>query len=82
MITSKEKINISGNKLAEVYLHKTPDKRFIVSIPEIHWSAEFKQTDELLTQTEHLQFSLNFNLYEGNTDDLVRAILTLVSKYC
>jgi hypothetical protein len=81
MITSNEKITISGNKLAEVYLHKTPDKRFIVSIPAIHWSAEFDQADELLNQTEHLQLSLNFHLFEGNTDDLVKAIMELVSKH-
>ncbi len=81
MLTSIEKITISGNKSAEVYLHKTEDNRFIVSIPEIHWSAEFNDSDELLAQADHLQSSLNYHLFEGNTEILVNAIINLVGKY-
>ncbi|EDL66641.1 YueH family protein [Bacillus sp. SG-1] len=77
MITSYEKINLSGNKTAEVFLHLTPDKRFIVSIPAIHWSAEFNQEDDLSIQFDKLRASLNFHLYEGNTDELVNAIKEL-----
>jgi hypothetical protein len=81
VITSYEKINLTGNKLAEVFLHITPDKRFIVSIPEIHWSAEFNQIDELGIQTDHLKSSLDFHMFQGNTDELVASINKLVSKY-
>jgi hypothetical protein len=81
MITSYENITISGNKSAEVFLHLTSDKRFIVSIPAIHWSAEFKQQDELRNQTEKLRSSLNFHLFEGNTDELVAAINKLADKH-
>ncbi|MGF2616219.1 hypothetical protein FZC84_00390 [Rossellomorea vietnamensis] len=81
MITSYEKINISGNKTAEVYLHLTPDKRFIVSIPAIHWSAEFNKHDDLNFQDDQLKASLNFHLFEGNTDELVVAIKELAQKH-
>ncbi|WP_409250611.1 YueH family protein [Bacillus sp. SCS-153A] len=81
MITSYEKINLSGNKTAEVFLHLTPDKRFIVSIPAIHWSAEFNQQDDFNIQFDKLQGSLNFHLFEGNTDELARAIKDLAENY-
>jgi hypothetical protein len=81
MITSYEKINLSGNKLAEVYLHKTPDKRFIVSIPTIHWSAEFNQKDDISIQNTKLQSSLNFHMFQGDTDELVTAIEKLVQSH-
>ncbi|WP_421385461.1 YueH family protein [Bacillus salacetis] len=81
MITSYEKITISGNKTAEVFLHLTPDKRFIVSIPTIHWSAEFNQKEDLQFQTDKLRSSLNFHLFEGNTDELADAISKLAEKY-
>ncbi|MGD6965637.1 hypothetical protein FZC78_11585 [Rossellomorea vietnamensis] len=81
MITSYEKINISGNKTAEVYLHLTPDNRFIVSIPAIHWSAEFNKEDEFSFQDDQLKSSLNFHLFEGNTDELVSAIKELAKKH-
>jgi hypothetical protein len=81
MITSYEKITLSGNKTAEVFLHLTPDKRFIVSIPAIHWSAEFQQNDDGRFQAEKLRSSLNFHLYEGNTDDLVAAISELAERH-
>ncbi|YBZ91711.1 YueH family protein [Bacillus sp. AK031] len=81
MITSYEKITLSGNKTAEVFLHLTPDNRFIVSIPAIHWSAEFLQKDDLKFQTDKLRSSLNFHLFEGNTDDLVAAISELAEKH-
>ncbi|MGM0852823.1 MAG: YueH family protein [Bacillota bacterium] len=77
MITSYEKINLSGNKLAEVYLHKTPDKQFIVSIPAIHWSAEFNLKDDI----SKLQSSLNFHMFQGDTDELVTAIEKLVQNH-
>jgi hypothetical protein len=81
MITSYEKITISGNKSAEVFLYLTDDKRFIVSIPAIHWSAEFKEENDEGFQTDKLRSSLNFHLFEGNTDELVTAINTLADKY-
>ncbi|PKG22848.1 YueH family protein [Niallia nealsonii] len=81
MITSLEKITISGNKLAEVFIHVTPEKKFVVSIPDINWSAQFNQIDELAIQSKHLQSSLNFHMFEGNTDELVLAITNLVAKY-
>jgi hypothetical protein len=81
MITSYEKITISGNKTAEVFLHLTPDKRFIVSIPTIHWSAEFVQHEDLKFQTDKLRSSLNYHLFEGNTDELVAAISKLTEKH-
>ena len=81
MLTSYEKINLSGNKLAEVYLHKTPDNRFIVSIPAIHWSAEFNQQDDISVQSIKLQSSLNFHMFQGDTDELVTAIEKLVQSH-
>ncbi|MGM0845676.1 MAG: YueH family protein [Bacillota bacterium] len=81
MLTSYEKINISGNKTAEVYVHLTKDKRFIVSIPAIHWSAEFNQKDDFNFQDDKLKSSLNFHLFEGNTDELVTAIKKLAEKH-
>ncbi|RIW37416.1 hypothetical protein D3H55_05115 [Bacillus salacetis] len=81
MISSYEKITISGNKSAEVFLFLTPDNRFIVSIPAIHWSAEFKQEKNEKFQTEKLRSSLNFHLFEGNTDELVTAINRLADKH-
>lgn len=81
LILSLEEINLVGDKKAEVYLHRTRDRRFIVSIPDIHWSAEFKEIDKISTQTEHLKNSLNYHLFEGDTDKLASSILELVKKY-
>jgi hypothetical protein len=82
LITSFEKVTISGNKYAEVFLNVTEDKRFIVSIPSIGWSAEFNQLDQLKTQFEHLQTSLNFHMFEGNTEELAAAIIREAEKHC
>ncbi|CAM3715873.1 YueH family protein [Mesobacillus zeae] len=79
MIHTCEKINISGNKLAEVYMHKTADGRYIVAIPDIHWSTKFHELDQFDRQFDHLQQSLNFHLFEGNTDDLAKAIMNMLT---
>ncbi|WP_082341345.1 YueH family protein [Sporosarcina globispora] len=82
MDTCHRRVRIPGDgSHAEVYLHVTPDKKMIVSIPGIHWSAQFNRNTDLTTQTEHLKFSLQFHLFEGNTDELVFAITNLASKY-
>ncbi|WP_071459695.1 YueH family protein [Bacillus massilinigeriensis] len=77
MIHSHEKINISGNKLSEVFMHKTADGSCIVAIPDIHWSAKFHECDQSECQFNHLKHSLNFHLYEGNTDALALAIMDM-----
>ncbi|MBH0175684.1 hypothetical protein IHV09_19100 [Fictibacillus sp. 23RED33] len=81
MILSLEEINLSGNKNAEVFLHRTSDRRFIVAIPTIHWSAEFEEVDKISIQTEHLQNSLNYHLFDGDTNKLADSIIELVKKY-
>ncbi|AGX04871.1 hypothetical protein B14911_25315 [Bacillus sp. NRRL B-14911] len=81
LITSYEKITISGNKYAEVFLNITEDKRFIISIPSISWSAEISQLDELKEQFNHLQSSLNFHMFEGNTEELAAAIIKEAEKH-
>jgi hypothetical protein len=81
LITNYEKITISGNKYAEVFLNITKDKRFIISIPSISWSAEISQLDELKTQFDHLQASLNFHMFEGNTEELAAAIIKEAEKH-
>ncbi|MBH0171911.1 hypothetical protein HU823_21630 [Fictibacillus sp. 18YEL24] len=53
----------------------------MVSIPTIHWSAEFKEIDKISTQTNHLQNSLNYHLFEGDTNKLAESIIELVKKY-
>ncbi|MBH0167655.1 hypothetical protein IHV12_22375 [Fictibacillus sp. 7GRE50] len=50
-------------------------------IPTIHWSAEFKEIDKISTQTNHLQNSLNYHLFEGDTNKLAESIIELVKKY-
>ncbi|MBM7648585.1 hypothetical protein JOC78_001531 [Bacillus ectoiniformans] len=80
MISSFEKINLSGNKLAEVFLNKTLDGRYIVAIPMINWSASFNELDEFTHQFDHLQTSLNHHLYEGDTDKLAEAIINMVKQ--
>jgi hypothetical protein len=81
LITSYEKITMSGNKYAEVFLNITKDKRFIISIPSIGWSAEINQLDELKSQFEHLQSSLNFHMFEGNSEELAEAIIREAEKH-
>jgi YueH-like protein len=81
MLLSYEKITISGNKEAEVFLHRTEDRRFIVAIPDIHWSAEFNEEDGSLHKIDHLRNSLNYHLFSGNTDELAESIMLMVRCY-
>lgn len=81
MLLSYEKITLSANKMAEVFLHRTQDGRFIVAIPEIHWSAEFNEDDGSLHKYDHLRNSLNYHLFSGNTDDLAESIMFEVRRY-
>ncbi|AZB42121.1 hypothetical protein CEF21_07345 [Bacillus sp. FJAT-42376] len=80
MKTAFEEMNLSGNRVAEVFLHKTANGKFIAAVPDIHWSAKFNQIDELHEQFVHLQSSLNFHMFEGNTDELANAIIGMVKK--
>jgi len=81
MILSYEKITLSGNKMAEVFLHRTQDGRYIVAIPDIHWSAEFNEDDGSLHKIDYLRNSLNYHLFSGNTDDLAESIMLMVRRY-
>ncbi|KZZ84750.1 MULTISPECIES: YueH family protein [Bacillaceae] len=81
MSTAFEKMNLSGNRVAEVFLHKTANGQFIAAVPDIHWSAKFNQIDELHDQFVHLQSSLNFHMFEGNTDELAESIIAMVKKF-
>lgn len=80
MIHSIEKINFSGNKLADVFIYKTDDQRVVVAIPEIHWSAILTEGDCQNDQFEHVENSLNFHLFQGDTKILTKAIVALVTK--
>ncbi|MED1866036.1 YueH family protein [Fictibacillus nanhaiensis] len=80
IITTSKVLTISGNKSSEVFLHKTSDKRFIVAIPDLHWSAEFKDIDHIAIQKEHLNNSLNFHLFSGDTEELVDSIISIVER--
>jgi hypothetical protein len=78
MNSMPETIKISDQITAEVFIQKTPDNRFIVAIPEINWSAQFNQIDNNQIQFEHLQSSLNFHLFDGNTDELANEIIKII----
>lgn len=61
------------HKNAHVYIIKT-DKKFIVSIPQIHWSTELSVLDEFEQKVNHLINSLNFHMYEGDSKSLAHTI--------
>ncbi|MEY8738381.1 YueH family protein [Bacillales bacterium AN1005] len=59
---------------AHVYIIKTDDNKFIVSIPQIHWSTELNVLDEFEHKVNHLIHSLNFHMYDGDYKSLARTI--------
>ncbi|MGD6818101.1 YueH family protein [Metabacillus sp. 84] len=81
MNTALEKMVLSGNRVAEVFLHQTATGQYVAAVPDIHWSAKFNQIDDLHEQFVHLQSSLNFHMFEGNTDELAKAIIGMVKKF-
>lgn len=81
MNSMPETIKISDQITAEVFIQKTLDNRFIVAIPEINWSAQFNQIDNNQIQFDHLQSSLNFHLFDGNTDELANEIIKMIKAY-
>ncbi|WP_155114184.1 YueH family protein [Metabacillus mangrovi] len=71
-------LKLAGDRSSQVYLYKTDSGEYIVAVPDIHWSAKFDQLDELSDQFHHLQSSLNFHMFEGNTDKLAKDIMEMV----
>jgi len=66
---------------ADVFIIKTEDDRFIVSIPQIHWSTELNALDEFEQKVNHLIHSLNFHMYDGDCKSLAHTISELtISK--
>lgn len=59
---------------ANVYIIKTDDKKFIVAIPQIHWSTELNVLDEFEQKVNHLIKSLNFHMYDGDCKSLAHTI--------
>ncbi|WP_411230300.1 YueH family protein [Niallia taxi] len=59
---------------AHVYILKTDDSKFIVSIPQIHWSTELNVLDEFEQKVKHLIDSLNFHMYDGDSKSLAQTI--------
>ncbi len=59
---------------AHVYIIKTEDDKFIVSIPQIHWSTELNVLDEFEQKVNHLINSLNFHMYDGDSKSLAHTI--------
>ncbi|MDQ0268151.1 YueH family protein [Cytobacillus purgationiresistens] len=68
-----------GTKNSDVFVIKTADHRYIVSIPDIHWSGQVNELDEFDQRVNHLIGSLTFHLYEGNSQELAHnlALLTV-----
>lgn len=81
MITILEDISQTGNKDTEVFIMKTPDERFIISIPKIHWSTELVMSCDLDSQFDHIQSSLIFHMYEGDPSILAKNITQHTSHY-
>ncbi|TRZ39321.1 hypothetical protein CEQ21_07105 (plasmid) [Niallia circulans] len=59
---------------AHVYIIKTNDNKFVISIPQIHWSTELNALDEFEQKVNHLILSLNFHMYDGDSKALARRI--------
>ncbi|WP_370568855.1 YueH family protein [Fictibacillus sp. 7GRE50] len=72
-------MSLHGNTM-EVFLYRTKDRRYIVAIPSIHWSTEFREIDKITLQTDHLKNSLNYHLYAGDTNKLVTSIINLIKN--
>ncbi|MFT8320164.1 MAG: YueH family protein [Bacillus sp. (in: firmicutes)] len=81
MISLLEDITQTGNKDTKLYMFKTANDRFIIAIPKIHWSTEFSAADDLLTRFEHIQASLTFHMYDGDSSILAKNITVYSSEY-
>lgn len=66
----QEKIHLLGERNSNVYIIKTPDEQYIVSIPDLHWSAQISCLVEFQQKVEYLEESLAFHLYEGDSFEL------------
>ncbi|MFY4773627.1 YueH family protein [Metabacillus sp. RGM 3146] len=80
MIDIAENIELSKTITAELFVHRTTDGRYIISIPKIHWSAQINAEEEYDTHFKHIQSSLNFQLFDGDTDNAVHLILKTVEQ--
>ncbi|PKG30802.1 YueH family protein [Cytobacillus horneckiae] len=58
----------------------TADEKYIIAIPDIHWSAEVNGLAEFDAKVNHLIDSLTFHLYEGNSQELAHSISLLTVK--
>lgn len=66
----QEKINLLGERKSDVYVIKTSDERYIVSIPDLHWSAQVSCLEEFEQKVRYFNDSLTFHLYEGDSSAL------------
>ncbi|WP_404292644.1 YueH family protein [Cytobacillus kochii] len=66
----QEKMHLLGERHSNVYIIKTPEEKYIVSIPDLHWSAQIGCLEEFQQKVEYLNDSLSFHLYEGNSYEL------------
>ena len=78
MITLLEDLTQTGYKL---YIMKTPDQSFVISIPKLNWSTEIDNSFCMNQRFDHILNSLIFQMYDGDCAHLTQQIMDSIDQY-
>ncbi|WP_412887506.1 YueH family protein [Bacillus sp. 1P06AnD] len=81
MIILQKDFNFTNYRTIKIYFQKfKKDGKCVVCIPFLSWSVEYSSKDDISQIYEVLTKSLDFHLYQGNTDKLAKFIISMTQQ--